>query len=178
MNRHDFINWHEDIRIGTRRLIAMVPDEAFDYKPHEDSPTLEQLMRVFASLEEQFMKGVCRSDWTDPEQAIDARRQLHHAFAEDTDDLEGLSSESEQLDSVDEILDRLDSIHQEALDLFADVTDEEFLNRKVQVPWGEEATIQRLLVGMVEREIHHRTELFIALRQYGLKMSGMILWGP
>ena len=71
-----------------------------------------------------------------------------------------------------------DSFSEQTFDILADISEEEFLNRVVQVPWGEEGTIQRLMVGMVEREIHHRTELYLALQQFGIKMSPMVLWGP
>ena len=178
MNRHEFIDWFEDVRVGTRRLISMVPDEAFDYRQHENSPTLEQLMRAFGSLEERFVKGVCSGDWTDPLNPTDVRSQLRRAYAEDADDMDFVFDDSESLETSDDVLDHLDMIHQETLDILADLTDEEFQNSRVQVPWGEEATIQRLLIGMVEREIHHRTELYVALRQYGCRVNPMILWGP
>jgi len=178
MNRHEFIDWLEDVRVGTRRLISMVPEEAFEYKASDDAPTVEQLMRVFASLEDQFTRGVCAGDWSNPGSPSDARRQIATAYAEDTDDLEFSGVTSESMDTADEILDHLDRIHQESLDIIAELSDEEFQARKVQVPWGEEATIQRLMIGMVEREIHHRTELYLALQQYGIQMSQLILWGP
>jgi len=178
MNRREFIDWSEDVRTGTRRLIAMVPEEAFDFQAHDDAPTVEQLMRAFSGLEEQFVKGVCRSDWSDKHNPRDIRRQRLRAYAEDTDELDIIDSEIELLGTADEILEHLDEIHQQALDVIADLSDEEFHNREVDVPWGERGTIQRLLVGMVEREIHHRTELYLALQQYGIPMSPMIIWGP
>ncbi len=178
MKRIDFINWFEDVRLGTRRLITMVPDEAFHYRAHPSSTDLEHLMRVFAGLEEQFVKGVCTNDWSMTNQPTDVRRQITRAYAEDTDDFEGLDSDTEFFETVDEIIDHLDMIHQEALDIIADLSDEEFQNRKVNVPWGEEATVQRFLIGMVEKEIHHRAELYEALRHYGTDMSPMIIWGP
>lgn len=178
MNRHEFIDWHEDVRVGTRRLIAMVPEEAFEYRASDEAPTVEQLMRVFASLEDQFTRGVCAGDWSDPANPSDARRQIRRAYAEDTDDEEIDDSLSEPLDNADAVLEHLDRIHQESLDIIAQLSDEEFQARKVQVPWGEEATMQRLMIGMVEREIHHRTELYLALKQYGIPMSRMIIWGP
>jgi hypothetical protein len=178
MNRHEFIDWLEDVRVGTRRLISMVPDEAFEYRATDEAPTVEQLMRAFASLEDQFTRGVCAGDWSDPGSPSDARREIARAYAEDTDDFEFAEEMSESMYTADEILDHLDRIHQESLDIIAELSDEEFQARKVQVPWGEEATIQRLMIGMVEREIHHRTELYLALQQYGLPMSLLILWGP
>jgi len=178
MNKHEFIDWLEDVRVGTRRLIAMVPDEAFDYRAHNDAPTLEQLMRAFAGLEEQFVRGVCAGDWSDSKNPSDFRRQLQSAFAEDSDDPGGFPDDVCRLETTDEIIDQLDRVHQEALDIIAELTDEEFQARRVMVPWGEEATIARLLLGMVEREIHHRTELYLALQQYGIPMSQMMIWGP
>ncbi len=178
MNRYEFINWYEDVRVGTRRLIAMVPEEAFDYRPHEGGPTLEMIMRAFASLEEQFIKGVCMGDWSDPKSATDVRRQMRDAFAEEANDLDALAEDVPQLESPEEILDQLDRVHQDALDVIAELSDEEFQRTRVVLPWGEEGTILRLLLGLVEREIHHRTQLFTALQTYGLKMSEMVIWGP
>ncbi len=155
----------------------MVPDEAFDYRMHDDAPTLEQLMRAFASLEEQFVRGVCAGDWSDPGNPRDVRGQVRRALAEDADDFE-YDDYAPKLETAGEVIEHLDRVHQDALDIIAMVSDEEFQNRKVQVPWGEEATMARFLIGMVEREVHHRTELYLALQQYGIPMSQMILWGP
>ena len=178
MKRHEFIDWFEDVRTGTRRLIAMVPEEAFDFQAHEDTPTVEQLMRAFIGLEQQYVRGVCRNDWSDSTNPTDVRRQRLRSFAEDTDELDLIDSEIESLATSDEILEYLDEVHQRSLDVLADLSDEEFQTRIVDVPWGERATIQRLLIGMVEREIHHRTELYLALQQFGIPMSPMIIWGP
>lgn len=178
MNRLEFIDWYEDVRVGTRRLILMVPEEAMDYRLHRNGPTIEMLMRSFASLEEQYLKGVCIGDWSDSSSPTDIRRQLYAAFAEDTDDKEGLENGVEKLDSPEEIVDHLDYIHQQGLDILADLSDEEFQLRKTMLPWGESGTIVRLLLGLVEREIHHRTELYCALQSYGIDMSTMMIWGP
>jgi hypothetical protein len=181
MNKFDFVNWFEDVRYGTRRLISMVPDEAFDFRANPDSPSMEKLMRAFGSLEEQFVKGICKSDWTDARNPTDARRQMEAAFAEDTDELEGfcdLEYDTESLETVDDILDHLDMVHQEALDIIAQVDENNFSKRVVQVPWGEEATIERFLVGMVEREIHHRAELAFSLRLYGVPVTNQVIFGP
>ena len=178
MKRHDFINWYEDVRIGTRRLITMMPDEAFDFRFHEDSLTILELMQVFKRLEEQFVRGVCTGDWSDPKHPTHARTQRFRAYEEDTDDFCAPESDDSGGNTVDEILEDLDRVHQESLDILAEITDDEFLNRRVEVPWGEVGTIERLLIGMVEREIHHRAELYFALREYGVPVSEMIIWGP
>ncbi len=177
MNRFEFINWFEDVRLGTRRLITVVTDDAFEFRAYDESPTIEQLMRSFAGLEEKFVKGVCSGDWSERSRDTDARFQQERAFAEETDDVDGFGV-VEVFDTGDDILENLDMVHQEALDIIADLTDDEFQNRKVNVPWGEESTIQRFLIGMVEREIHHRTELMLALRLFGIRLSDQILWGP
>ncbi|MCX6646321.1 MAG: DUF664 domain-containing protein [bacterium] len=178
MKRHDFINWFEDVRVGTRRLISMMPDEAFDFQFHEESLSMLGLMQLFAKLEEQFVRGVCTGDWTDPKHPTDPRSQQVRAFEEDTDDFCVSGDGIETPETVDDILEHLDLIHQESLDILADITDEEFMNRRVEVPWGETGTIERLLVGMVEREIHHRSELYFALREFGVPVSEAIIFGP
>lgn len=178
MRRYDFINWFEDVRVGTRRLISMMPEDSSEFRLHSDSQTMLELAQMFAKLEEQFVKGVCTGDWTDPTHPTDTRSQQFRAYEEETDDFLDETYEIESPDTIDEILDQLDHIHQEALDILAGISDEEFLTLRVAVPWGEEGTIQRLLIGMVEREIHHRSELYFALRGYGVPVSEMIIWGP
>lgn len=178
MRLNDFINWFEDVRVGTRRLISMMPEDSFEFRLHSDSQTMLELAQVFAKLEKQFVKGVCTGDWTDPNHPTDIRSQQFRAYEEETDDFLDETFAIESPDTIDEILDHLDNIHQEALDIFAEISDEEFLTLRVAVPWGEEGTIQRLLIGMVEREIHHRSELYFALRGYGVPVSEMIIWGP
>lgn len=177
MNLHEFIDWFEDSRAGTRRLISIVPTEAFDFRQNENAPTIEQIIRAFASLEYTFIKGVCTGEWTDSGNPSDIRRQIFDTLSEEAGDPEYFEL-SEELDSAEAILDHLDRVHQECLDILAALSENEFQTRIVKVPWGEEASIARLLLGLVEREIHHRTELYLALQQYGIRMNPMILWGP
>ena len=178
MDRREFIDWYEDVRVGTRRLISMVPDEAFDFRPHRDAPTFEMLIRAFASLEEQYVRGVCTGDWSDPRHATDVRQQIRRAIAEEADDYGDGPGGPDGLDTARDVIDHLDQVHQEALDIIAELSEEEFLKRRVLLPWGEQGTILRLLVGLVEREVHHRTELYLALQHYGIPMSHMMIWGP
>lgn len=177
MNRHEFIDWYEDVRAGTRRLISMVPEDAFDFRAWKTGPTMEQTMRAFAGLESQYIRGVCTGDWSDPGNPQDSRKQIRDAFAEEAGDPQYFDDECD-LQTSDEILDYLDQIHQESLDILAEISDEEFQNRRVALPWGEQGTVARLLLGLVEREIHHRTELYLALQQFGVRMHPMMLWGP
>ena len=177
LNRHEFIDWYEDVRVGTRRLISMVPDEAFEFQVCEGGPTIEQLTRAFAGLEDQYMRGVCLGDWSDPSNPWDARRQAREASADEAGDPQGFEP-TDCLETTDEILEHLDMVHQNALDVFVELSEEEFQKRVVELPWGERGTIARLLLGMVEREIHHRTELYMALQAFGVRMNPMIIWGP
>ncbi|MFH1675621.1 MAG: hypothetical protein ABIC40_01265, partial [bacterium] len=146
MNKHEFIDWYEDVRYGTRRLISIAPEEALDFRPHENSETIEQMMRMFGTLEEQFVKGICRGDWSDSDSLDDARSQICDAFAEDSGEVGELTENEESTESTDEIIDRLDRIHQESLDILADVTEEEFQSHLVALPWSEQGTIVRLLL--------------------------------
>jgi hypothetical protein len=177
LNRHEFIDWYEDVRAGTRRLISMVPDEAFDFQAIDCGPTIEQIMRSFASLEDQYVRGVCTGDWSSAKNPWDARRQISDTFASEASDSDLIDRPSE-LQTSEEILDYLDEVHQNSLDILAYISEEEFRSRWVALPWGDEGTIVRLLLGLVEREIHHRTELYIALQIYGIPMNAMMLWGP
>jgi hypothetical protein len=177
LNRHEFIDWYEDVRAGTRRLIAMVPEDAFEFQAFKDGPTIEHLMRTFASLEDQYVRGVCTGDWSDPRSPWDSRKQVRDALSEDAGDSD-LVDPCDEPETSEDILDRLDETHQCALDILADVTEEEFQKRWVTLPWGDEGTISRLLLGLVEREIHHRTELYLALQLFGIRMHPQMLWGP
>ena len=176
MNRHEFIDWYEDVRVGTRRLISMTPEDALEFTINEQGTTIEMLLRAFASLEEQYVRGVCMDDWGGPSSPRKVKERQMQILAEETDDLDIMDVET--LETPDDILNHLDSIHDEALNILADISDDEFQHRRVDLPWGEGGTISRLLLGLVEREIHHRTELFLALGKYGLKMSDQIIWGP
>jgi hypothetical protein len=177
LNRHEFIDWYEDVRAGTRRLIAMVPDEAFDFQAVDDGPTIEQIMRAFASLEDQYIRGVCTGDWSSPKNPWDACRQISDSLSSETAESDLIETPCE-LQTSEEILDYLDEVHQNSLDILADLSDGEFQSRWATLPWGDEGTIVRLLLGLVEREIHHRTELYISLQIYGIPMTAMMLWGP
>ena len=155
----------------------MVPEDAFDFQAFDEGPTIEHLMRAFAGLEDQYIRGVCTGDWSDPKSPWDARRQMRDALSLNSGDTDIVDA-CDQPETSGEILDYLDDVHQNSLDILADLSDEEFQHRWMAMPWGDEGTIARLLLGLVEREIHHRTELYISLQLYGIPMTTLMLWGP
>jgi hypothetical protein len=177
LNRHEFIDWYEDVRVGTRRLISIVPDEAFEFQANKCGPTIEQIIRTFASMEDQYIRGVVLGDWSDSRNADDMRRQVREAFAEEAGDAQYFE-QVDELETSDDVLDNLDEVHQNSLDILAELTEDEFQKRVVELPWGERGPISRLLLGLVEREIHHRTELYFALQAFGININTQILWGP
>ncbi|HEX9743986.1 MAG TPA: hypothetical protein VGB30_01030, partial [bacterium] len=143
----------------------------------ENSPTVEMLMRAFAALEDQYVCGVCTGDWGDPSSPRAVKQRARDLLSEETDDWDQ-DFYQDEMDTPDAILDHLDMIHDESLNILADLSDDEFQHRTVDLPWGETGTIARLLLGLVEREIHHRTELFLLLKHFGIRITDQVIFGP
>ena len=57
------------------------------------------------------------------------------------------------------------------------LSDSEFFGRTIRTPWGAEMTVARAFEALIEHDIHHRTQLYLYLRQLGEELTSQDLFG-
>ncbi len=129
-----------------RKMIKRLPDEKFDWQPHEKSMTLGRLANHVA---EAF-------DWTGP------------SILQDELDFGAMDHKPEDLTTTTALLEKLDSSVKTALEILKNVTDEEIMKpwtmrdgEKVYLTMPKAAVIRSFVLSHM---IHHRGQLSVYMR--------------
>ena len=142
---------------NTRKLLECVPDEKFNYKPHEKSMTLGQLASHVAEMPYYMISTLRqeRLDFTGEEKRVQPANRK-------------------------ELLESFDELSSEARDLLSKATDEELAKIWTLTYKGQQifsmprtAVIRSMVISHL---IHHRGQLGVYLRLNNVEFPGM--YGP
>lgn len=132
-------DWNR-IHLQTVRLMALAPDDQYDWKPHDTSMTLGALLNHFSQAEAGLVEAI-----------------ITGIFPRDFGNYE----------STDELIAAFNKSHDEAVARVRAIADEAW-EEKV-APFGPDRSFSRLdlLTISLEHEIHHRGQLYVYLRMLG-----------
>ncbi|HEX8176692.1 MAG TPA: DinB family protein [Pyrinomonadaceae bacterium] len=147
--------------VGTRRTLERVPDDKFDWKPHEKSATMGGLATHLANI---------------PTWAV-------HALKKDSIDIAPVDApppRAEPAHSRQELLERFDKAVEDARDAINQAGDEELMQPWSLLSGGKAVmTLPRVdvLRGFVmNHNIHHRAQLGVYLRLNDIPVPS--IYGP
>lgn len=139
-----FVQYYDGIRRRTINYIRTVPADRLAWAPKEDEFTCADIVRHLAAAEKMFVGAVVEGRW----------RYTGHEPGPES--------------SLDELVARLEAGHAEAMDSLRTLDDAE-LSRERPTLNGPNAKAWRLLMAMVEHEVHHRSQLAMYLTLMGVK---------
>lgn len=134
-----FIDYYEKIRQRTLKVIRDIPPEEFNWTYKEGKFSFADLIRHLASIE--------RYMYAENVQLRPSRYPGHG---------------KELADGYEQVLAYFDRTHQESMEIFGRLSDED-LRKKCKTPGDAEITVWKWLRAMVEHEIHHRGQIYIYL---------------
>ena len=142
----DFIKYFEGVRRRTMNYTRVVPPDRLDWSPKEGEFTCADILRHILVTEKMFVRVAIEGHW-------------HY---------EG--HETEQKQSLEELLALLETTHAEAMDKLRQFPDQD-LNEPRPSPKGEGQPLKawRWLMAMTEHEIHHRSQLAVYLSLMGVQ---------
>jgi uncharacterized damage-inducible protein DinB len=144
MNAAQFFDHWNKVWRDLMRAIAMLKDEHLAFRPSEHyGRSVGEILAHIINLEEGWIHFV-------------VRRELS-AWPEERD-----------FQSVDELRQTLNSVHQETMEYLATVPVDDF-NRIIQVPDDGTPKLGWILWHVFEQQIHHRGELFLCLSLLNLE---------
>ncbi len=139
-----FIDYFDGIRRRTLHFIDAIPADRMDWSPSDGEFTFGDLVRHLAATEDMFIGAVANGKWK----------------------YSGHKTEEKQVRDVAITL--LKSTHQEAMKRLGTLSDS-VLNEGRPSLRGPEVKTWRLLMAMVEHEVHHRSQIAMYLTLIKIK---------
>jgi uncharacterized damage-inducible protein DinB len=139
-----FISYFESIRRRTLNYTQAIPAGQADWSPKPGEFTVVDIIHHLASAETMFVGAVVKGRWRYPKQPEQAGPKLEMALA------------------------RLNEGHVQAMDSLRTLADTE-LDQPRPTLDGPPVKAWRLLLAMVEHEIHHRSQLAVYLSLMGVE---------
>ena len=134
-----FLAYYERVRERTIRVVNAIPPEHIEWTYREGKFTIGDLIRHIATIERYMYAENARFK---PSAYPGCGPELASGY--------------------ENILTFFDRMHQESMEIFSALRDED-LQRKCVTPGNVSITLWKWLRAMIEHEVHHRGQLFIYL---------------
>lgn len=140
-------------------LIKLIPDDKLDYKPAPDFMSMGQLIYHLCdgSIGNALRKTI-HGDWPPPEE-MEA----------------SLNKEMPEC-GIQEALDKLEQDKKVLHETLNGITEDDFQNKIVTVPWGWEAKTEMMALQFLSHFFHHKMQLFTYLKLLGLPVNTTTLY--
>jgi uncharacterized damage-inducible protein DinB len=139
-----FIDYYEGIRRRTLHFIDAIPVDRIDWLPIEGEFTFGDLIRHLAATEDMFVDAVVNGKWKYAGHKSDVKQEREVAIA------------------------LLQATHREAMIKLGTLSDSALIETCPSLN-GTEVKIWRLLMAMVEHEVHHRSQIAMYLTLIKIK---------
>jgi hypothetical protein len=159
MTKEDFYQSVLDAYRPAESLIRMVPGDKLDWKP---GPTFMSLGQLICHLSEGIGGAVnmlLTGGWPALEEMEKSMR------------LENIPS-----CSIEEALSGLEKDKAVLQGILSGISEEDFLQRPVSVPWGVQAKLERMTLDFREHFTNHKMQLFTYLKLLGLPVNTSTLY--
>jgi hypothetical protein len=140
-------------------LLKMVPADKLDWKPGPTFMSLGQLICHMSGGVGGELRMLVTGNWPKPEEMEGAMQQGSMPSC-----------------NVQEALANLESDKSVLREVLAGVTEEDFRNRIVSVPWGWESKMERMALDFREHFINHKMQLFTYLKLLGFPVNTNTLY--
>lgn len=140
-----FIAYYERTRAATDRLIQVIPHDKLDWAYLPGKFTIADLIRHIAAIE-------------------------RHVFAETAlgNPINYAGCGKELADGFDAVLQYFNKMHEESIQIFKSMKDED-LKKTIRALDGREMELGQFLRALIIHEVHHRGALYIYLNLLGVK---------
>lgn len=137
-----FTKYFDGIRRRTTKYIQAIPGDQVDWSPKAGELTCSDIVRHLAAAEKMFVGATVNGRW-------------HY-----------LGHNQNLVSSLDEVMAHLESCHAEAMSTLHTLNDEDLYQPRPTLN-GPPVKAWRLLMAIVEHEVHHRSQLAVYLALLG-----------
>ncbi len=140
-------------------MLKMVPADKLDWKPGPNFMTMGQLICHLSSGIGTELRMLVDNSWPKPEEMSEAMKQGNMPAC-----------------SAQEALANLEKDKATLLEVLSGMTEEEFANKIVSVPWGWKDTMEKMSLNFRDHFAHHKMQLFTYLKLLGFPVNTETLY--
>ena len=157
MKKDEFYQYTMEAFRPAESMLKMVPADKLDWKPGRNFMSLGQLICHLGDGIGMELRMSIANSWPKPEEMTEAMKNMPSC-------------------SVDEEVAKLEKDKTNLRELLASVTEEDFANKIVSVPWGWEANIEKMALNFRDHFVHHKMQLFLYLKLLGFPVNTETLY--
>lgn len=157
MRKDEYFQYAMEAFKPAETMLKMVPEDKLNWRPGTSFMTMGHLIHHLSGGIGTELRMVVENSWPKPEEMEEAMKQTPSC-------------------TVSEALARLEQDRSTLRDLLAGMTEEEFANKIVSVPWGWEFKMEKMALSFRDHFAHHKMQLFTYLKLLGLPVNTETLY--
>ena len=159
MNKDEYRQYVLDAYKPAETMMRMAPADKLDWKPAPNFMSLGQLLHHLSEGVGSGLRMLVQNSWPSMEETEG-----------------GMKPESLPSCGVEEALRRLEEDKTVLREVLDGVSDKDFAEKIVSVPWGWQSKMERMALDFREHFIHHKMQLFTYLKLLGLPVNTETLY--
>ncbi len=159
MNKNEFCQYALDAFKPVENMIKMVPADKLDWRPGPNFMTLGQVINHLGSGIGTELRMLITNSWPKPEEMEAAMQPGAMPSC-----------------TAEEALAKLEKDKETLREVLAGVTEEDFANKVVSVPWGWQNKLERMALDFREHFTNHKMQLFTYLKLLGYPVNTQTLY--
>jgi uncharacterized damage-inducible protein DinB len=160
MTKSDFYEIVTESYKPAEKMIGMVPADKLDWRPGPTFMSFGQLVYHLSDGLGAGLEWLLGGNWPSMEEMA-----------------EGMKLENLPSCSPKEALDKLEKDKKILRKVLDGMSEEDFTNQVVSVPWGVTAKMERMALHFLEHFTNHKMQLFTYLKLLGLPVNTEMLYG-
>jgi hypothetical protein len=157
VKKDEFCQYALDAYRPTESLLKMVPAEKLDWKPGPSFMTLGQLIYHLSGGIGAELGMLITNSWPKPEEMEEAMHKMPAC-------------------TVQEALERLEKDKKDLHEVLTGVSEEDFANKIVSVPWGWKSSLELMALNFRDHFVNHKMQLFTYLKLLGFPVNTNTLY--
>ncbi len=158
MKKDEYLQYVTEAFHPAESLIRMVPADKLGWKPGPGFMSMGELICHLSEGIGEALQKTIRGNWPKPEELESSMKAPLPAC------------------SVQEALERLEHDRATLSGVLSEISEEDFDNTRVSVPWGLEAKMERMALHFLEHFFHHKMQLFMYLKLLGFPVNTATLY--
>jgi hypothetical protein len=159
MKKDEFYQYAMDSFRPAESMLKMVPADKLDWKP---GPSFMTMGQVICHLSEGIgteLRMLIANSWPKPEEMSEAMKQGNMPSC-----------------NVQEALGKLEKDKTTLREVLSGVSEEDFANKIVSVPWGWSGKLEKMALDFREHFVNHKMQLFTYLKLLGFPVNTETLY--